>query len=108
VESLKNLKMNEFDWTYDIKYPEYKVGQIVSVPLNSNASCVAIINSEESTLFDISGYEVIGPNSFDPWGRWVRVDQIKETDYTCECEIGMSVRSHRGTCKHMNELFGND
>jgi hypothetical protein len=94
--------MNDFEWTEDIQYPDYKKGDIVTVPVSSTGRDYAIIDSHEYS----GGYQVIGPSISDQWRRWVRLDYIKNTDYTCKCEIGYIPHTHSSNCKQMNEIHG--
>ena len=94
--------MNEFEWTYGVEYPEYKKGDIVTVPVSATGRGYAVINSHEFG----GGHNVEGPSSSDPWGRWCRLDSIKSTDKTCLCEIGYSSHYHSSNCKYMNETHG--
>jgi hypothetical protein len=98
--------MSDFDWTYDIEYPEFKKGDIVTVPESSTGRSYAIIDSHMYSLGD-DGYQVTGPSMGDPWRRWVPIKDIKQTDKTCLCEIGYVPFKHSSKCSYMNETFGN-
>jgi hypothetical protein len=98
--------MNEFEWTYDIEYPEFKKGDIVTVPVSTTGRGYAIIDGEEYSIGSSSGYEVKGPSVFDAWGRWVNIRDIKQTNKTCLCEIGYVPFKHSSNCSYMNETFG--
>lgn len=94
--------MSDFDWTYDIKYPEFEKGEIVLVPASTTGYGYAIIDSHEYSY----GYQVKGPSMGDPWRRWVPIKAIKQTDKTCLCEIGYVPFQHSSSCSYMNENFG--
>ena len=60
-------------------YPNgYNQGDEVLVPLNSVAYCRALIKN--SNDHSGRGYNVVGPDSWDPWERWVRLEHIKPTN----------------------------
>jgi len=65
-ERLKNLYPNGYD-----------DGVRVSVPLNTNARTVASIDGKYKDYWDPKGgYDVKGTNMFDPWGRYVSMNNI--------------------------------
>jgi hypothetical protein len=101
--------MNEFEWTYGVEYPEYKKGDIVTVPVSVTGRGYAVINSHEfGGGHNVYLYRDYVREKFRGFRteRWCRLDSIKSTDKTCLCEIGYSSHYHSSNCKYMNETHG--
>ena len=92
--------MSDFDWIEDIDSHEFKVGDIVTVPVSTTGRGYAKIESPLYHEYHI----VIGIG--EEWRRWVMIEDVKPTELTCECEIGFAVYRHNPNCKYMIEHFG--